>query len=120
MKTGLRHDLISWIAGAGVAGVLAISAALANEAPGTESGMCGGIAGFRCGAGLFCEMAPEARCGAGDMSGICRKTPEVCTEEYNPVCGCDGQTYANDCVRQAAGTGKLKAGACDVGSQSPD
>jgi hypothetical protein len=28
------------------------------------------------------------------------------------VCGCDGKTYTNDCVRQAAGTSKSYDGAC--------
>lgn len=74
--------------------------------------MCGGIAGFQCAPGLFCEYAPEAQCGAGDQSGLCKGKPEICTEIYAPVCGCDGKTYPSDCKRQAAGVGKMKEGAC--------
>ena len=36
----------------------------------------------------------------------------MCPASYDPVCGCDGTTYGNDCNRQVADVGLLHGGAC--------
>jgi hypothetical protein len=36
-----------------------------------------------------------------------------CTEEYNPVCGCDGKTYSNPCHAEINGVTSYKMGECN-------
>jgi hypothetical protein len=75
--------------------------------------VCGGLLGASCPGGQYCDYPLEASCGAADQTGTCRPTPEVCTEEYRPVCGCDDRTYGNLCQANAAGVSVASHGACD-------
>ncbi len=52
------------------------------------------------------------RCSVADDAGTCQRTPEVCTQQYEPVCGCDGTTYGNSCVAAMAGAKIDKSGEC--------
>ncbi len=74
--------------------------------------ICGGIAGIGCDQREFCEL-PADTCQSADLQGVCVWRPEVCSYLSDPVCGCDGITYANDCVRLAEAAQKDHDGPCD-------
>jgi hypothetical protein len=79
---------------------------------------CGGFLGIPCDAGTFCNF-PTGTCGRFDMMGRCERIPQICTKIFRPVCGCNGKTYPNDCVRMAAGVSKAHDGRCAPAPYKP-
>lgn len=82
-------------------GALATSGGAAGEGIGNDAGGFGSGGGPpRCGAdsdcmpGWLCEKQ-----GCDALTGVCVPWPVFCPPNPAPVCGCDGVTYWNDCIR---------------------
>lgn len=73
--------------------------------------VCGGIAGFQCDSGETCDY-PAGQCKVADLAGQCVQAPQACPTVFDPVCGCNGVTYGNQCELLAAGVAKGSDGAC--------
>lgn len=113
MRTAPLFAIAAFAAAISAAGAeenAVIALGQANETP----KICGGIAGFQCPQGQWCDYPEGAFCGFADASGECKTIPEVCVQIYSPVCGCDGKTYASACEANAAGVDAREPGECET------
>jgi hypothetical protein len=61
------------------------------------------------------DCADTQLCATGSCEGglgSCVERPTDCPDTDNPVCGCDGRTYQNDCFADLAGVRLAQTGAC--------
>lgn len=97
-------------AGGSVTGVGGNGSAGQSGAAGAAG--CSVVPSIPCPGAEICDLDTPNRCTAGAEPGHCIVLPASCLALVAPVCGCNGQTYNNDCERQRARAQLAHTGAC--------
>jgi hypothetical protein len=105
MKSLLRLLIISvssFVIGCGGSGgaLTSLGKICSNDDP----GICKGE--------TFCKLASGDCALSSPRSGVCSEISQVCPEIYSPVCGCDNNTYSNECFADGAAVSVLYNGEC--------
>lgn len=66
-----------------------------------------------CDEGHSCDPAPGACDSENSPPGVCRRIPNECPDESDPVCACGTVTVENDCRRRALDVGLAHTGVCE-------
>ncbi len=84
---------------------------------------CGGSDRIACETDLVCDRGRRSTgtCSSTTRSGICVATPDAdrSCSGFSPVCGCNGQTFENDCLREGLADFS-KSGRCELALSIPD
>jgi len=104
---GKTHGNACGAAGAGT------NVASQGECGKPDPGGCDVAGQTGCAAGQYCKSSGVGVC---DGKGTCAAKPQVCATIYAPVCGCNGQTYSNDCGAAGAGQNVATKGECGGGT----
>jgi len=62
----------------------------------------------------FACIPPNGDCNFATGPGECMEPGGACFDDWVPVCGCDGETYSNECYAHRDGMGIAYEGECEV------
>jgi len=74
--------------------------------------LCDGELHLACRKTEYCKAFAPHHCPGARVFGVCASEPDFCPDLFDPVCGCDGDTYPNGCFAAAAGAAVEHTGAC--------
>jgi hypothetical protein len=92
------------------ANVTGVGVSVAHEG---ECGQaCGGPLDVACPEGEFCKQELGA-CLDPAATGACAPRPQGCDAIFDPVCGCDGESYSSECSAWSSGVSAATYGTCE-------